>query len=85
MPSLPFLNLFSTIQQVDFSKLLEARNYLVIAGQIIFEKDGTIVMTTIDEDRTDFTKEDYMALPENAPYELLNGKLHYMPKAIARN
>ena len=41
MPSLPFLNLFSTIQQVDFSKLLEARNYLVIAGQIIFEKDGT--------------------------------------------
>ncbi len=85
MPSLPFLNLFSTIQQVDFSKLLEARNYLVIAGQIIFEKDGTIVMTTIDEDRTDFTKEDYMALPENAPYELLNGKLHYMPSPFRKH
>lgn len=85
MPSLPLLNLFSTIQQVDFSKLLEARNYLVIAGQIIFEKDGNIVMTTIDEERTDFTKEDYMALPENAPYELLNGKLHYMPSPFRKH
>ncbi|MFK7980661.1 MAG: Uma2 family endonuclease [Saprospiraceae bacterium] len=85
MSSLPILNLFSTIQQVDFSKLLAARNYLVIAGQIIFEKDGNIVMTTIDEDRTDFTVDDYMALPKNAPYELLNGKLHYMPSPFRKH
>jgi len=85
MTSLSFLNLFSTIQQVDFSKLLKNRNYLVVAGQIIFEKDGNIVMTTIEEDRVDFTATDYMALPENAPFELLNGKLHYMPSPFRKH
>jgi len=85
MISLSFLNLFSTIQQVDFSKLLKNRNYLVVAGQIIFEKDGNIVMTTIEEDRIDFTATDYMALPENAPFELLNGKLHYMPSPFRKH
>lgn len=73
------LNLYTSIQQADFKKLLNGRDYLIIQGQMIFEKDGEVFITTIDDKRDDFTAEDYMALPEGAPFELINGKLVYMP------
>ncbi len=75
----PLLNLYTSIHQADFKKLLRGRNYMVLDGQIIFEKKGEVFITTIDENRNDFTVEDYRALPENAPFELINGKLYYMP------
>ena len=75
----PFLNLYTAIHQVDFSKLLRGWNYVVLDGQIIFEKEGEVFITMIDEKRNDFTRKDYQALPENAPFELINGKLHYIP------
>lgn len=75
----PLLNLYTSIHQVDFKKLLRGKNYIVLDGQIIFEKKGEVFITTIDENRNDFTAEDYLALPENAPFELINGKLYYMP------
>lgn len=78
MKALPFLNLYTSIQQADFKKLLNGRSYLIVQGQMIFEKDGEVFITTIDNDGDDFTVEDYMALPEGAPFELINGKLVYM-------
>ncbi len=74
-----FLNLYTHIQQADFKKLLKGRSFVVFQGQLVFEKDGEIFITIIEESRNDFTVEDYLALPENAPYELINGKLVYMP------
>ena len=85
MISFPLLNVMTTIQTADFSKLINGKGYVVVAGQIIFEKEGQFYITTIDEDRDDFTVEDYMALPEGAPFELLNGKLHYMPSPFRKH
>lgn len=85
MISSPFLNLMTTVQSADFSKLTKGKGYAVIGGQIIFEKDGEFYITTIDEDRDDFTVADYMQLPEGAPFELLNGKLHYMPSPFRKH
>ena len=82
MTASPFLNLYTSIQQADFKKLLKGRNFLLVQGQMIFEKDGEIFLTTIDDDRDDFTAEDYMALPEGAPFELINGKLVYMASPL---
>lgn len=75
----PILNLFTSIQQADFKSLLKGKPYLLLQGQLIFEKGGEIFITTIDENRNDFTVEDYLALPEGAPFELINGKLTHMP------
>lgn len=85
MISYPFLNLMTTVQAADFSKLTKGKGYAVVCGQIIFEKDGEFYITTIDEDRNDFTVVDYMLLPEGAPFELLNGKLSYMPSPFRKH
>ena len=74
-----FLNLYTHIHQADFKQLLNGKQFIVIQGQLIFEKDGEIVITHIDSNKSDFTAEHYKALPEGAPYQLINGKLHYMP------
>jgi Uma2 family endonuclease len=79
MTAIPFLNLYTAIRQADFEKLLKGKSFVMLQGQIIFEKDGEVFITTIDETLDDFTVEDYMALPEGAPFELINGKLVYMP------
>ena len=85
MISLPLLNVMTTVQTADFSKLINGKGYVVVSGQIIFEKEGQFYITTIDEERDDFTIEDYMLLPEGAPFELLNGKLHYMPSPFRKH
>lgn len=85
MISLPLLNVMTTVQTADFSKLINGKGYAVVSGQIIFEKEGQFYITTIDEERDDFTVEDYMLLPEGAPFELLNGKLHYMPSPFRKH
>ena len=75
----------TTVQSADFSKLVSGKGYVVIGGQIIFEKDGKYYLTTIEEDRDDFTIADYQTLPEGAPFELLNGKLHYIPSPFRKH
>ncbi len=85
MISYPFLNLMTTVQAADFSKLTKGKGYAVVSRQIIFEKDGEFYITTIDEDRDDFTVADYMLLPEGAPFELLNGKLNYIPSPFRKH
>ena len=52
-------------------------HYPIIGEQIIFLHNDQIVVTTITNEK-DFTAEDYMLLPESAPYELINGKLIFM-------
>lgn len=85
MIGLTISNLMTTVQTADFSKLLNGKGYAVVSGQIIFERDGQFYITTIEDDRNDFTVEDYMLLPEGAPFELLNGKLHYMPSPFRKH
>lgn len=78
MIAFPLLNVYTSIHQADFKKLLNGQDFLVIRGQLIFEKEGEVFITTIENDRDDFTVEDYAALPEGAPFQLINGKLVYM-------
>ena len=58
-------------------ELLHNRLFYPITGQILFEHNGQLVITNILEDK-DYTVSDYLQLPENAPYQLINGKLIFM-------
>jgi len=64
----------------DFDKKLEGREYAVLDKNVLLYRDkaGENVLLTIKNKGT-YTVEDYMKLPEGAPYELLNGKLTFMP------
>ena len=64
----------------NLSDLLNGRMYAMLGDRtIVFENEkGKYVIFTVDPD-ADYTKEDFMQLPEGAPFELLNGKLTYMP------
>ena len=55
-------------------------HYRIPSGQIIFyfEKWESFVITTIDN-QDHFTEQTTELLPESAPYELINGKLIFMP------
>ena len=59
------------------NKILEHRLFFVIGNQIMFKYEGKIVLTQIVEDE-EYTADDYFLLPENAPYQLINGKLVFM-------
>lgn len=48
------------------------------------DKGGEYVLLTVKNKNT-YTVEDYMKLPEGAPYELLNGKLTFMPSPKFRH
>lgn len=57
--------------------LLKERLFYPLYEQILFEYQGEIVLTTIS-DTHEYTKEDYLLLPEGAPYQFINGKLIFM-------
>ena len=68
-------------RKVDsFEDLLGGNTYAFLSENVLLfeDKDGGYVVFTIDPKAT-YTVEDYMELPEGAPFELLNGKLTYMP------
>lgn len=64
----------------DFAKKLEGRKYALLDKNVLLYRDkmGEYVLLTV-KNKSTYTTEDYMKLPEGAPYELLNGKLTYMP------
>jgi len=64
----------------DFEKKLEGRDFALLDKNVLLyrNKGGEYVLLTIKNKNT-YTVEDYMKLPEGAPYELLNGKLTFTP------
>ena len=64
----------------DFEKKLEGREFALLDKNVLLYRDkaGEYVLLTIKNKNT-YTIEDYMKLPEGAPYELLNGKLTFIP------
>ncbi|MBK8566043.1 MAG: Uma2 family endonuclease [Saprospiraceae bacterium] len=70
----------SFFKVTDFEKKLEGREFALLDKNVLLYRDkaGEYVLLTIKSKHT-YTADDYMQLPEGAPYELLNGKLTYMP------
>jgi len=58
-------------------ELLKERLFYPLHEQILFEYQGEIVLTHIS-DIHKYTKEDYLLLPEGAPFQFINGKLIFM-------
>lgn len=79
MQSNYFLNFFTVLKDANIRQLLNDKGFAVLKGQLIFEREGEIYVTNIEETKSDYTTEDYTALPEGAPFELINGKLIFMP------
>ena len=64
--------------QANFDLLLGDEPFVLVRGQLIFRKDGEVMVTQISPELR-YTAEDYFQLPEGAPYQLIHGKLVYMP------
>ncbi len=69
--------------EATFEKLLGANLYLIIGQQILFlhPKYNTYVLTNISPE-TNYTANDYLQLPEGAPYQLLDSKLIFMAAPV---
>lgn len=65
-------------QDITLEQLLGGRNYRMIGDQMLFEKEGVYYLTTIDYEQT-YSAKEYAKLPEGAPFQLIEGKLIYMP------
>lgn len=65
-------------QNITLESLLGGRTYRMIGDQMLFEKEGVYYLTTIDYS-ANYTAADYAKLPEGAPFQLIEGKLIYMP------
>lgn len=64
----------------DFDRILGKDPFLLIKGQLLFRnKKGQPVITHIDNKKRNYTEEHYNQLPKNAPFQLIQGKLIYMP------
>lgn len=64
--------------QESLNHLLGNAPFVVIKGQLLYRQNGEVLMTTIDRN-AHYTVEDYQKLPESAPFQLIHGKLEYMP------
>ena len=67
--------------------LMGGRQYAMHNGQFIFKnEENGYTIANVAEDR-EYTVEDYMQLPEGAPFQLINGKLTFMasPKVLHQN
>lgn len=82
-PSIPFcLPTYSA----DFDRILGADLFMMLKGQILFrDKEGQPVLSNIDNKNNIYTEEEYQLLPENAPYQLIQGKLIYMLSPFDRH
>jgi Uma2 family endonuclease len=69
--------------EADFGKILDDRPFVIIGGQLLFfhEQWQRYVFTQISEDRS-YKADECMQLPENSPYELINGKLIFMKSPV---
>ncbi|MEM6298611.1 MAG: Uma2 family endonuclease, partial [Bacteroidota bacterium] len=73
------LTTFLPLQTLD--DLLGDLPFLVLGNEQILFRDAEsdeIILTNIRRDQS-YTQADYDALPEGAPYELIDGKLIFMP------
>lgn len=64
----------------DFPRKLEGRDFALLDKNVLLYRDkaGEYVVLTV-KSKKQYTVEDYLQLPEGAPFELLNGKLTFMP------
>ncbi len=58
--------------------LLNGKPFLDINGQLLYQKGENYVFTLIRPEKN-YTAKDFSELPEGAPYQLIEGKLIYMP------
>jgi len=65
-----------------FQALLNGREFVTIGHQILFEQEGQYYLSRIDNEHYNYNKEDYSQLPESAPYQLIDGKLEFMPSPL---
>jgi Uma2 family endonuclease len=74
------ITLAPLITEISGEKILNGKLFQVIEGQILFyhHELKKYVITQISDEQ-DYIVDDYMQLPEKAPYQLINGKLIYMP------
>ena len=66
------------LKAASFEELLMGKLFLVVNNQLLFEKDGKFVLTQISLEN-DYTAKHYAQLPEGAPFQLIQGKLIFMP------
>jgi Uma2 family endonuclease len=74
-------------EKVDLEKLIKGKNYLLLGEQAILfwhEKEQSYVVGKIDPKKR-YTQADYEQLPENAPYQLINYQLIYMPSPFNKH
>ena len=66
--------------QADIEKLMNGIPFIVLNKQLLFKdlESGKFLFTTISEENN-YTVKDYLKLPENAPFQLINKKLIFMP------
>ncbi len=73
------------LSEATFERLLNRGHYGIIGNQLLFfsEQLDKFVLTDISENER-YAAHDYDLLPENAPFQLINGKLIFMaaPKTI---
>ena len=78
-----FLNVFTSIPSSEVVRtLLQGQRFVEFRGQLLFEQEGKLAMTTIDNQNETYTDEDYRHLPEGAPIQLINGKLIIMSSPV---
>ncbi len=61
-----------------FDKLLKNRSFLFVNKQFIFWDVNERNYVTVDIEES-YSAQDYDKLPENAPFQLINSKLFFMP------
>lgn len=67
------------MQNSAFDLILNGRKYVTIGTQILFEENKQYFLTKIDNHKHTYTVDDYQELPVGAPYQLIDGKLEFMP------
>lgn len=78
-----FLNIFTSIPPSEINQvLLRGKKFVEFNGQLLFEQEGKLAMTTIDNKNETYNDEDYRHLPEGAPIQLIDGKLIIMSSPI---
>jgi Uma2 family endonuclease len=68
-------------QKADFKELIASKGYFLFGNYDLLyfhEQEQNYVIAHIDPLREDYDISDYLALPESAPFELINGKLIFM-------
>jgi Uma2 family endonuclease len=68
-------------EKIDLEQFIKGKSYLLLNEQAILfwhEKEKSYVVGKINPQKR-YTAEDYSQLPENAPYQLINYHLVYMP------